>query len=48
MNQQHGIEIDKLIGVIHINGLVEVCESIIEDNFSDGIHMTYPQSRKSV
>jgi hypothetical protein len=46
MNQEHGIEIGQLKKAKKLNGFIEVKESIIEDNFSDGIHLTYPRTLK--
>ena len=46
MNQMNGIEITELGKAKKICGIIEIIDNIIEDNFCDGIHLTYPKQVK--
>jgi len=46
MNQMNGVEITEIGKVKKIYGTIEIIENIIEDNFCDGIHLTYPRQVK--
>ena len=42
----NGIEITELGKAKKICGIIEIIDNIIEDNFCDGIHLTYPKQVK--
>ncbi len=46
MNQMNGVEISEIKKAKRIFGTIEIVENIIEDNFCDGIHLTYPRQLK--
>ena len=46
MNQMNGVEITEIGKAKKIFGTIEIIENIIEDNFCDGIHLTYPRQVK--
>lgn len=46
MNQMNGIEVTEIKKAKKICGTIEIIENIIEDNFCDGIHLTYPRQVK--
>jgi hypothetical protein len=48
MNQQNGIDISELQRARKRFGEIEIKDSLIEDNFCDGIHLMYPRSNKPV
>ena len=46
MNQMNGVEVAEIKKAKKICGTIEIIENIIEDNFCDGIHLTYPRQVK--
>jgi hypothetical protein len=46
MNQMNGVEITEIGKAKKNYGTIEIIENIIEDNFCDGIHLTYPRQVK--